>query len=102
MKNTFDLTGLQLTDLKIIQGASETLVRFDVQNPVPMDTFIFTTASSAELSGLATLISDDDQRLLAVPATTPLTSADITTVDIKAGVSIKIIILIWNECSSTI
>lgn len=96
-ENTFDLTGLQLTDLKIIQGASETLVRFDVQNPVPMDTFIFTTgASSAELLGLAnanfetmTMSGGAGDYTLDFSGTL----ARDTTVDIKAGVSnIKIII----------
>jgi hypothetical protein len=52
-KNHFDLTGLQLTNLKITQGASETDLRFDTPNPQVMDTFSFTTgASSAELYGL--------------------------------------------------
>lgn len=52
-QNNFDFTGLQLTDLKITQGASETTVRFDAPNPMLMENFSFTTgASSADLYGL--------------------------------------------------
>ncbi|QRN83343.1 hypothetical protein JR338_00885 [Chloroflexota bacterium] len=52
-ENDFNLTGLQLTNLKIIQGASKTTVHFDAPNPVNMDEFTFTTgASSASLTGL--------------------------------------------------
>lgn len=51
--NDFNLTGLQLTNLKIVQGASKTNLRFDAPNAVAMDELSFTTgASSAELSGL--------------------------------------------------
>ena len=53
-KNTYDFTGLQLTRLNVVQGASETTIRFDAPNPITMREFIFTTgASSAELIGLA-------------------------------------------------
>ncbi len=52
-KNHLNLTGLQLTGLKITQGASETDLRFDTPNPQVMETFSFTTgASSADLYGL--------------------------------------------------
>lgn len=52
-ENDFNLTGMQLTGLKIVQGASKTSVHFDTPNPVIMDTFNFTTgASSASLFGL--------------------------------------------------
>lgn len=52
-ENDFNLTGLQLTSLKIIQGASKTSVNFDLPNLVVMDEFIFTTgASSAKITGL--------------------------------------------------
>lgn len=51
--NDFDLTGLQLTRLKIIQGASETVIRFDSPNPAVITDFAFTTgASSAKIFGL--------------------------------------------------
>ncbi len=51
--NTFNFTGLQLTNLRIIQGASKTHLRFDSPNPQLMDEFSFSTgASSAELTGL--------------------------------------------------
>ena len=52
-KNSFNFTGLQLTQLKIIQGASDTNLRFDSPNPQVMQDFTFTTgASSADLYGL--------------------------------------------------
>ncbi len=52
-ENEFNLTGLQLTNLKIIQGASKTNLWFDSPNPQTMDEFSFSTgASSAELVGL--------------------------------------------------
>jgi hypothetical protein len=52
-KNIFNFTGLQLTNLSITQGASDTTLSFDAPNPVLMDTFKFTTgASSAKLYGL--------------------------------------------------
>ncbi len=51
--NTFDFTGLQLTNLKIIQGASKTHLQFNAPNPQMMDEFSFSTgASSATLTGL--------------------------------------------------
>lgn len=96
-ENFFDLTGLQLTDLNIVQGASETIVRFDGPNPVAMNAFAFTTgASSAELYGLAN--ANFETMTISAGAGdytldfTGSLSKD-TTVDIKAGVSnIKIII----------
>lgn len=52
-ENIFDLTGLQLSRLKITQGASDTTIRFDVPNPIILQDFNFTTgASSAKLIGL--------------------------------------------------
>lgn len=52
-ENHLNLTGLQLTSLKITQGASETDLRFETPNPQVMETFSFTTgASSADLYGL--------------------------------------------------
>ncbi len=51
--NTFDFTGLQLTNLKIIQGASKTHLQFNAPNPQMIDQFNFSTgASSATLTGL--------------------------------------------------
>jgi len=53
-ENIIDLTGLQLTGLSIIQGASQTKIRFDAPNPILMENFSFTTGvSSAEIFGLA-------------------------------------------------
>ncbi len=52
-KNVFNFSGLQLNNLSILQGASDTMIQFDVPNPQTMDVFSFTTgASSAELYGL--------------------------------------------------
>ncbi len=52
-ENSFDLTGLGLTRLKITQGASDTTLRFDAPNPEILEDFTFTTgASSAKLFGL--------------------------------------------------
>jgi hypothetical protein len=52
-ENSFDFTGMQLTYLRIVQGASDSTIRFDSLNPVKMETFVFNTgASSAELIGL--------------------------------------------------
>jgi hypothetical protein len=52
-ENTFDFSGLRLTQLNIVQGASDTTIRFDTPNPVLMQDFIFKTgASSAKIYGL--------------------------------------------------
>ena len=52
-ENDFDFTGMRLTNLRIVQGASDSTIRFDAPNPLIMDSFTFTTgASSAELYGL--------------------------------------------------
>ena len=52
-ENNFDLSGLQLTGIKIMQGASKTDLSFNQPNPVVLDEFSFTTgASSASLYGL--------------------------------------------------
>lgn len=52
--NTFEFSGLQLSRLNIVQGASDSTIRFGVPNPILMDEFIFKTgASSASLYGLA-------------------------------------------------
>lgn len=52
-ENLFDLSGVQLTRLKITQGASETTLRFDTPNPSVIEDLSFTTgASSAKLFGL--------------------------------------------------
>lgn len=52
-ENSFDLTGVPLTNLKITQGASDTTIQFDSPNPTLMEDFTFTTgASSAKIFGL--------------------------------------------------
>lgn len=52
-ENDFDFTGMRLTNLRIVQGASDSTIRFEAPNPVEMEEFIFTTgASSAKLYGL--------------------------------------------------
>ncbi len=96
-ENTFDFTGMQLTNLSIIQGASETEVRFDTPNPVLMKEFSFKTgASSAKLYGLgnANFISMNlscgaGDYTLDFSGTLSMES----TVDIKAGVSNLTIII---------
>ncbi|HEY9121369.1 MAG TPA: toast rack family protein [Brevefilum sp.] len=96
-ENTFDFSGLQLTNLSIIQGASETEVRFDSPNPVLMKEFSFKTgASSAKLYGLgnANFISMNfscgaGDYTLDFTGNLNMES----TVDIKAGVSNLTIII---------
>jgi hypothetical protein len=52
--NNYDLTGIQLTNLSIIQGASDTSLTFNQPNPANMESLSFTTgASSAKIFGLA-------------------------------------------------
>ncbi len=52
-ENLYDLTGLQLSSLRIVQGASDTTIQFDAPNPGVLENFTFTTgASSAKLYGL--------------------------------------------------
>jgi len=96
-ENLFDLSGLQLTNLNITQGASETEVRFETPNPVLMKEFSFKTgASSAKLYGLgnANFISMNfscgaGDYTLDFSGTLSMES----TVDIKAGVSNLTIII---------
>lgn len=53
-KNLFNFSGLQISNLAITQGTSDTTIQFDVPNPISMEQFRFTTgASSADLFGLA-------------------------------------------------
>jgi len=96
-KNEFDLSGLQIKNLTIKQGASETTVRFDVPNPFPMENFSFTTgASSAEIYGLG----NANFRRMTMSAGAGDYTLDFSgalsqdaVVDIKAGISnLKIII----------
>ena len=52
-ENTYDFSGLQLSSLNIVQGASDTTIRFDSPNPILMQDFSFKTgASSAKIYGL--------------------------------------------------
>jgi hypothetical protein len=90
-ENLFDLSGLQLTRLKIIQGASDTTLRFDTPNPGVIEDLTFTTgASSAKLYGLG---NANFKRMTmssgAGDYTLDFTGALLqdTQVDIKAGVS---------------
>jgi len=96
-KNTINLSGLQLTGLSILQGASDTSIRFDTPNPASMETFRFTTGvSSAEIFGLAnanfqTMTFSGGAGDYTLDFTGTLTHD--TQVDIKAGASsLKIII----------
>lgn len=90
-KNTYDFTGIQLTNLKIVQGASDTTIQFDAPNPQVMEEFTFTTgASSARLYGLghanfSTLSFSAGAGDYTLDFTGAL-SRD-TTVDIKATIS---------------
>jgi len=53
-KGTFDFSGLQIQDLEINEGASETTINFDQPNPDLMENFVYKTgASSVKLYGLA-------------------------------------------------
>ena len=52
-ENDFDFTGMRLANLRIVQGASDSTIRFDAPNPLKLEEFVFTTgASSAEILGL--------------------------------------------------
>jgi len=96
-ENDFDLSGLNLTRLRIIQGASDTTLRFDTPNPGIMEDLTFTTgASSAKIYGLGnanfkrlTMSSGAGDYTLDFTGTLSWDAL----VDIKAGVSnISIII----------
>lgn len=99
-ENTFDFSGLQLNRLNIIQGASETVIRFDSPNPILMQDFSFKTgASSAKLYGLGNAnFASMDMSCGAGDYTLDF-SGELTqesTVDIKAGVSNITIIIPAN------
>jgi len=88
----FDFTGLQLTNLSILQGASESTIRFDIPNTQLMEEFSFTTgASSAKLYGLA----NANFEVMSMSAgagdyTLDFTGSSLshdTRIDIKAGIS---------------
>jgi hypothetical protein len=88
----FDFTGLRLTNLRILQGASESIIRFDIPNPQRMEEFSFTTgASSAKLYGLAN--ANFEAMTMSAGAgdyTLDFTGSSLsqdTKVDIKAGIS---------------
>jgi len=90
-ENLFDLSGLQLTNLKIAQGASDTTIRFDTPNPSIIEVFTFTTgASSAKIFGLG----NANFRTMTMSGGAGNYTLDFTgnlmqdaRVDIKAGVS---------------
>lgn len=99
-ENEFDFTGLQLTNLKIVQGASDTTIRFDAPNPLVMEDFAFTTgASSAKIFGLGnanfkTMTMSGGAGDYTLDFSGSL-SQD-ATVDIKAGISNITIIIPAN------
>lgn len=104
-ENIFDFSGLQLSQLNIIQGASDTTIRFDSPNPILLQDFSFKTgASSAKLFGLgyANFVSMDlscgagDYTLDFAGALT-----QDSTVNIKAGVS-NITLIIPADMNATI
>jgi len=90
-ENNFDLSGLNLTNLKITQGASDTTVRFDAPNPGVIEDFSFTTgASSARIIGLG----NANFQSMTMSAGAGNYTLDFTgnllrdsVVDVKAGVS---------------
>ena len=90
-ENSFDLSGINLTNLKITQGASDTTIRFDLPNPGLMEEFSFTTgASSAKIFGLGnanfkTMTMSGGAGNYNLDFTGELIHD--TVVDIKAGVS---------------
>lgn len=90
-ENEFDFTGLQLTNLKIIQGASDTTIRFDSPNPLVMENFTFTTgASTAKIFGLGnanfkTMTMSGGAGDYTLDFSGSLSQE--ATVDIKAGIS---------------
>jgi hypothetical protein len=90
-ENIFDLSGLQLTNLKITQGASDTTIRFDTPNPSIIEDFSFTTgASSAKIFGLGnanfkTMTMSGGAGNYTLDFTGNLMQD--TRVDIKAGIS---------------
>jgi hypothetical protein len=104
-ENLFDLSGLHLTRLKITQGASETILRFDTPNLGMIEDFNFTTgASSAKLFGLGnanfkrmTMSSGAGDYTLDFTGTL----LQDTQVDIKAGVS-NITIIIPAEMRAVV
>ena len=90
-ENLYDFSGLQLSRLSIIQGASDTEMRFETPNPILMQNFSFKTgASSAKLYGLgnANFISMD-MSCGAGDYTLDFTGSltQDSTVDIKSGIS---------------
>lgn len=99
-ENTFDLSGLQLTNLRLVQGASETTLRFNTPNPVLMKNLEFKTgASSAKLYGLGqanfiTMNFSCGAGNYTLDFTGQLLRD--STVDIKAGVSNITIIIPQN------
>jgi hypothetical protein len=104
-ENTFDFSGLQLTQLNIVQGASDTTIRFDTPNPVLMQDFIFKTgASSAKIYGLgnANFVS---MNMSCGAGNYTLdfggSLAQDSTVDIKSGIS-NITIIIPADMNATI
>jgi len=96
-ENLFDLSGLQLTRLKITQGASETTLRFETPNPGVIEDLTFTTgASSVKIYGLGN--ANFRQMTMSCGAgdyTLDFTGTLLqdTQVDIKAGISNIIIII---------
>ena len=96
-ENKFDFTGVQITNLRIVQGASDSTIRFETPNPIEMEDFSFTTgASSAKLYGLGNANFTDMSVSCGAGDYTLDFSGVLTRnsrVDIKAGVSnISIII----------
>ncbi len=104
-ENTYDFSGLQLTSLNIVQGASDTTIRFDSPNPILMQDFSFKTgASSAKIYGLGNAnFTYMDLSCGAGDYTLDFegTLSQDSTVDIKSGVS-NIAIIIPANMNATV
>lgn len=104
-ENTYDFSGLQLSRLNIIQGASDTTIRFDSPNPILLQELSFKTgASSAKLLGLGNANFASMEMSCGAGDYTLDFTGSITSdrvVDIKAGVS-NITVIIPADMNATI
>lgn len=104
-ENTYDFSGLQLSRLNIIQGASDTTIRFDSPNPILLQELSFKTgASSAKLFGLGNANFASMEMSCGAGDYTLDFTGSITSdrvVDIKAGVS-NITVIIPADMNATI
>ncbi len=104
-ENVFDFSGLQLTQLNINQGASDTKVYFNSPNPVSLDNFSLSTgASSTKIYGLGNAHIRNMNISFGAGDYTLDFSGALTqdmNIDIKAGIS-NITIIIPSDMKSVI